>query len=137
MDTNFMKNFKDITESAIEASKDLETINSSMIEKFAETNMQLATSLIEAGTAVADGLSETKEMPDVVSIQTGFLAKYNESIFDAAKSTATIMNNARSEYQGWFEKGIEGLKSSTELETFYPFTTEKTKKTTKKAAKTA
>ena len=62
MDTNFMKNFKELTDSAIEASKDLETINSSMIEKFAETNMQLATSLIEAGTAVADGLSETKEI---------------------------------------------------------------------------
>ncbi len=135
MDTNFMKNFKNMADSAIEASKNLETINTSVIEKFAETNMQLATSLIEAGTAAADGLSDTKEIPDVISIQTGFLSKYNESVFDAAKSTASIMNSARTEYQGWFERGIEDMKSSTEIDSLFPFPAEKAKKSAKKTAK--
>ena len=73
-----------------------------------------------------------KEMPDIISIQTGLLAKYNESMFDAAKSTAAIFNNARSEYQGWFEKGIEDIKSSTEIDNFYPFPADKIKKTARK-----
>ena len=60
METNFIKNFKNVTDSAVEASKNLEIINTSVIEKFAETNMRLATSLIEAGTAAADELSDTK-----------------------------------------------------------------------------
>ncbi|OUU75074.1 MAG: hypothetical protein CBC29_05335 [Methylococcaceae bacterium TMED69] len=135
MDTNFMKNFKNMADSAIEASKNLETINTSVIEKFAETNMQLATSIIEAGTAAADGLSDTKEIPDVISIQTGFLSKYNESVFDAAKSTASIMNSARTEYQGWFERGIVDMKSSTEIDSLFPFPADKVKKTAKKTAK--
>ena len=104
MDTNFMKNFKNLADSAIESSKNLENINTSVIEKFAETNMQLATSLIEAGTAAADELSDTKEIPDVISIQTGFLSKYNETMFDAAKSTATIFNNARSSTNSGLKK---------------------------------
>ncbi len=137
METNFIKNIKNMTDSAVEASKNLENINTSVIEKFAETNMQLATSLIEAGTAVADELSDTKEIPDVVSIQTGFLSKYNETMFDAAKSTANIFNSARSEYQQWFEKGIEDMKSSTEINSLFPFATDKVKKSTKKASKTS
>ena len=69
-----LKNFKNVTDSAIEASKNLEIINTSVIEKLAETNMQLATSLIEVGTAAADELSDTKEIPDVISIQTDFFS---------------------------------------------------------------
>lgn len=130
-----MKNFKTMTDSAIEASKNLESINTSVIEKFAETNMQLATSLIEASTAAADGLSDTKEIPDVISIQTGFMSKYNESMFDAAKSTASIMNSARTEYQGWFEKGIEEIKNSTEMDSLFPFPNDKIKKAAKKTSK--
>lgn len=137
MDTNFIKNFKNLTDSAMESSKTLESINTALIEKCAEANMQLATSLVEAGTAAADGLSDTKEMPDIISIQTGLLAKYNESMFDAAKSTAAIFNNARSEYQGWFEKGIEDIKSSTEIDNFYPFPADKIKKTARKTTRSA
>ena len=137
METNFIKNFKNMTDSAVEASKNLEIINTSVIEKFAETNMQLATSLIEAGTAAADELSDTKEIPDVISIQTGFLSKYNETMFDAAKSTATIFNNARSEYQQWFEKGMEDIKSSSEIDSLFPFPAEKVKKAAKKSSKTS
>ena len=81
-----MKNFKNVTDSAIESSKNLENINTSVIEKFAETNMRLATSLIEAGTAAADELSDTKEIPDVISIQTGFFSKYNETMFSMLQS---------------------------------------------------
>ncbi len=121
----------------MESSKTLESINTALIEKCAEANMQLATSLVEAGTAAADGLSDTKEMPDIISIQTGLLAKYNESMFDAAKSTAAIFNNARSEYQGWFEKGIEDIKSSTEIDNFYPFPADKIKKTARKTTRSA
>lgn len=135
MDTNFMKNFKNMANSAIESSKNLEDINTSVIEKFAETNMQLATSLMEAGTAAADGLTDSKEIPDVISIQTGFLSKYNESVFDAAKSTASIINDARTQYQGWFERGIEEMKNSTEIDSIFPFPTDKTKKSTRKATK--
>ena len=137
MDTNFIKNFKNLTDSAMESSKTLESINTALIEKCVEANMQLATSLVEAGTAAADGLSDTKEMPDIISIQTGLLAKYNESMFDAAKSTAAIFNNARSEYQGWFEKGIEDIKSSTEIDNFYPFPADKIKKTARKTTRSA
>lgn len=137
MDTNFIKNFKNMTDSAVEASKSLEIINTSVIEKFAETNMQLATSLIEAGTAAADELTDTKEIPEVISVQTGFLSKYNETMFDAAKSTATIFNNARSEYQQWFEKGIEDMKSSSEIDSLFPFPADKIKKAAKRPSKTS
>ena len=136
METNFMKNFKNLADSAVEASKNLENINTSVIEKFAETNMQLATSLIEAGTAAADGLSETKEIPDVFSIQTGLLSRYNESMVNAAKSTASIMNSARTEYQEWFEKGFENFKNSAEIDSPFPFPVDKVKKTPKRTSKT-
>ncbi len=115
MDNKLMENWQDYGKNAMAAAKELEVINTQVIEKITGKQMELANAAFEAGTKYLSSLGEIKGPQDLLAEQTKLAAQFNEKIMEAARTTADILTETREAYQAWMEKGLKAVGGSTEL----------------------
>lgn len=131
MDNKLMDTWQDYTKNALTSAKELEVINSQVIEKLTAKHMELANAAFEAGTKYVSTLSEVKGYQDLVAEQTKLATEFNEKLIDAARTTADILTESREAYQAWLEKGFKAVSAGGEFTLPALFTP---KKPVKKAA---
>ena len=115
MDNKLMENWQDYGKNAMAAAKELEVINTQVIEKITGKQMELANAAFEAGTKYLSSLGEIKGPQDLLAEQTKLAAQFNETIMEAARTTADILTETREAYQAWMEKGLKAVSGSSEL----------------------
>ena len=115
MDNKFIGNWQDYGKNAMAAAKELEAINTQIIEKITGKQMELANAAFEAGTKYVSSLGEIKSVQDLFSEQTKLATEFNEKMLEAARSTADILTETREAYQAWMEKGLKAVSGNTEL----------------------
>ncbi len=130
MENKFIENWQEYGKNAIEAAKELEAINTQVIEKITGKQMELANAAFEASTKYVSSLGEVKGVQDLFSEQTKLATEFNEKILEAARTTADILTETREAYQAWIEKGLKAVSGNAEfaMPNFFPL------KVTKKAA---
>lgn len=109
MDNAFIDNWQDYSKNAVAAAKELETINTQVIEKLTGKQMELANAAFETSTRYMSSLSEVKGYQEIVSEQAKLAAEFNEKLIDTARSTADIMTESRELYQAWVEKNMKAV----------------------------
>lgn len=115
MDNKFIENWQEYGKNALEAAKELETINTQVIEKLTGKQMELANAAFEASTKLFSSLGEVKGYQDLLSEQSKFATEFNEKLIDAARTTADILTESREAYQAWIEKGLKAVTANSEL----------------------
>lgn len=130
MDNKFIENWQEYGKNAIESAKELEAINTQVIEKITGKQMELANAAFEVSTKYVSSLSEVKGVQDLISEQTKLATEFNEKILEAARSTADILTETREAYQAWIEKGLKAVSGNADftIPNFFPI------KAAKKAA---
>lgn len=115
MDNAFIDNWQDYSKNAVVAAKELETINTQVIEKLTGKQMELANAAFETSTRYMSSLSEVKGYQEIVSEQAKLAAEFNEKLIDAARSTADIMTESRDLYQAWVEKNMKAVTGGVDF----------------------
>jgi len=131
MDNKLIETWQDYTKNALTSAKELEVINSQVIEKLTAKHMEMANAAFETGTKYVSTLSEIKGYQELVAEQTKLATEFNEKLIDAARTTADILTESREAYQAWLEKGFKAVTAGSELTLPSLFTP---KKPVKKAA---
>ncbi|MGE0860136.1 MAG: phasin family protein [Gammaproteobacteria bacterium] len=115
MENKFIENWQEYGKTALESAKELETINTQVIEKITGKQMELANAAFEASTKLFSSLGEVKGYQDLLSEQTKLATEFNEKLLEAARSTADILTESREAYQAWLEKGLKSVTSNSEV----------------------
>ena len=115
MENKFIENWQEYGKNAIEAAKELEAINTQVIEKITGKQMELANAAFEASTKYVSTLGEVKGVQDLFSEQTKLATEFNEKVLEAARTTADILTETREAYQAWLEKGLKAVSGNAEL----------------------
>ncbi len=130
MENKFIENWQEYGKNAIEAAKELEAINTQVIEKLTGKQMELANAAFEASTKYVSSLGEVKGVQELFSEQTKLATELNEKVLEAARTTADILTETREAYQAWLEKGFKAVSGNADftIPSFFPL------KAAKKAA---
>ena len=122
MENKFFENWQEYGKNAMEAAKELEAINTQVIEKITGKQMELANAAFEASTKYVSSLGEVKGVQDLFSEQTKLATEFNEKVLEAARTTADLLTEAREAYQAWLEKGLKAVTGNTEfaMPNFFP-----------------
>lgn len=132
MDNKLMESWQEYSQSALSAAKELEVINTQVLEKLTSKQMELANSVFETGTRYASSLSEVKGYQEFAAAQTKVAAEFYESMTETARGSADIISEAREAYQSWFENGLKTITKNADFS--MPGFAPAAKKTAKKAA---
>ena len=130
MENKFIENWQEYGKNAIEAAKELEAINTQVIEKLTGKQMELANAAFEVSTKYVSSLGEVKGVQELFSEQTKLATELNEKVLEAARTTADILTETREAYQAWIEKGFKAVSGNADftIPSFFPL------KAAKKAA---
>jgi phasin family protein len=130
MENKLMENWQEYGKNAVEAAKELEAINTQVIEKITGKQMELANAAFETSTKFVSSLGDVKGVQDLFTEQTKLATEFNEKMLEAARTTADILTETREAYQAWLEKGFKAISGNTEfaMPNFFPL------KAVKKAA---
>ena len=101
----FGKNFTD-------SAKELEAINTKILEKISQKQMDLMNSAVETSSKFAGLVGETKDYQELVGEQTKIATEYSEKLVTAARETFEILAESQKEYQAWFEAGVKTASES-------------------------
>ncbi len=121
MGNKYAENWQEYNKSALAAAKELETINTAVIEKLTAKQLELANVAFETGTKSVKTASESKGPQNFVVEQTKLSREFNEKLIESARATADIISESREAYQGWLEKSLEAISANVQM--FVPNTT--------------
>ena len=113
VENTFTDKWTSFTKDAINASKELEDINSKVLDKVTESQIRVSSALFEANTDFLENLGATKKYPDFLTTSNKLLNSYSEE---------------------WVKKGIEKSVSAEFLNTPTPFRNNTSKTNTPKKA---
>ena len=115
MDNNLLEQWQKLGRSGLEASRELEAINTDVMQKLTGAQMELANATFELGSRYMAGLGDAEGYQDALAEQTKLLSEYNEKLIETARATADAVSEAREAYQGWMEKSIQNLGGLSEF----------------------
>ena len=131
MDNKMIENWQEYSKSAMASAKELEAINTRVVEQLTAKQMEIANAMFETSTRYVSTVTEVKGYQELLAEQTRITTDFNETMIDAARATADILNESRDAYQAWMEKSFQAASAGAEFK--IPGLTP-AKKTAKKAA---
>ncbi len=118
MENTFTNKWSSLAEDALKASKELEEINTKILDKVTENQINLSNAFLEANTNYFENLSESKKYPDLVAHHKQLLNNYSEVFLNATTNAGELATTVKAEYEEWIKRGIE---KSTGSELFSNF----------------
>ena len=115
MENKFIENWQEYGKNAIEAAKELESINTKVVEKITGKQMELANAVFEVSTKYVGVLSDLKGYQGLFAEQSKLASEFNEKLIETTRDTANIIAETREAYQAWFEKGLKAMTANSEL----------------------
>jgi len=107
MENKFIENWQQYSKSALAAAKELEVLNTQMVEKLTGKQMELANAAFETSTRYLNSMTEIKGYQDLLAEQTKLATEFNEKLIENARGTADILSESREAYQAWMEKSVK------------------------------
>lgn len=102
-----LSNFNQYGQSAIDSTKELVEINSRLLTKVLENQIQIANSIIEKSTPEIDAASAIKDPKKIIEAQSSMVQEYTGFLKEQAETSAKVFQAAGEELKTWFEKGLK------------------------------
>ncbi len=108
MQNEYLKSFDDYSKSAISAGKELIDINSRIMNKVLETQVNLANLVVEGGEKQLDvnSTAADSDPQEFLTKQTALLEEMAAKLGEIAENNAKFAQDAQEELKGWVEAGI-------------------------------
>lgn len=132
MDAKLFEDWNTYSQTKMAAAKQLETLNTQLVEKLTSKQMEFANAAFEAGSRYTSMLVESKDFQSFAAVQTQATSEFGESLMESARSSANILSGAQAEYQAWFDKSLSAFTNGVDL--VVPGVKSAAKKPSKKAA---
>lgn len=101
MQNVFVEQWQDLGKNALEATKELEAISTSLISKLTEIQMQVLSTALETNVKNINLISGTRDPKELFATLSKLTTEYNEKLFSNAKKTSDILEEARGELAEW------------------------------------
>ena len=117
MENQYLDQFNLFNNTAFEAAKELEAINTKLFEKLTQKNMDLFNSTIEANNKFVALFGEARGVQDLVTEQIKVTGEYNGKVITTIKEAARVVADSKDDYQAWFEGGIKAVSETAAVAT--------------------
>jgi hypothetical protein len=107
MDNTFFTQWESLTKSALESGKELEALNTRLVEQVTRKQMELLTGAIEIGNQWLGSFGENKALPELLATQTRLASDYGQKLMTASRDTGDLFVASRDDYKAWFEKTLK------------------------------
>ncbi len=114
MENNYFGQFGIFSKAAAESAKELETINTKLIEQLAVKNIDLFNSALEMSSQFGSLVGEAKGAQELVSEQLKLTSEYNGKVITTIKAATEIVVKSKDDYQGWFEGGLQAVTDTAQ-----------------------
>ena len=101
----FTAQWDSYTQSALASGKALEALNLKLVEDLGKHHSAFVTSAMELTTRWANGLTDIKALPELVSAQGKLASELGAHWLSLARETAAVLNESRDGYKTWLESG--------------------------------
>jgi len=95
------------------ALKELGEINSSVVTRMVQTQMDMMNTYIEATTEHMEKVKAAKSADDLMTAQMQLFTELQEKMKSNTMNSLTIMNETKSAMQGWTEKTLEKVAAQS------------------------
>ena len=112
MQNEYFEQLTNTGKTSFETFQALGTINSKVMQKLAELQLNFASLNIESGIEQAKLLTSTTNYKDLLSAESDFADEYSNKALSIARQAAGILTQSRDEIIAWFEKGVETANKS-------------------------
>lgn len=112
MELNYATYWQDMTQSAMDAAKELEVINTDLMQGLTGAQMELANAAFESGARYMTAISEAQDYQQIVAEQGKAYAEFNETLLASVRSSAEAFGSARDAYQSWFENSLRAIPNA-------------------------
>lgn len=111
MQTKYIDTLQYFGKDAMQAAKELETINTNAFKKFVEQQFASFNVYADAGVRQMKLMSEAKAYPDLVAGHVQIVSETVDKVLDNARKSVDIVNDVREEYSTWFENKAKTAES--------------------------
>ena len=118
MENTFANKWSSLADDALKASKELEEINTKILDKVTENQINMSNAFLEANTNYFESLAESKKYPDLVAHHKQLLNNYSEVFSNATTNAGELVTTVKAEYEEWIKRGIENSTSNELFSTF-------------------
>ena len=106
MQAQFNK-INDASQKAMEAMQQLSEINFSLVSTLAQQQMDAVSAYLESGTKHLKSLSEVKDMPGLLSVNTKLAEDMTKKAVSNASVAMDLLSDAKAQWGSWAEKNLE------------------------------
>ena len=109
MENNPFGQFDTVSKAAADSAKELETINTKLLEKLTQKNMDLFNSTVDLNNKFFSMFGNVKGMQELIAEQMQLSSEYNEKLMATMQETGEIAMESQGDYQSWIESGFKSL----------------------------
>jgi len=107
MQLDFVNTVNDFGKSAFDSMRALGEINGKLAEKMLAQQLDVANLCVEGGMAQVKVAQDSKDVKDYLTRQSSLVEEYAGKFLALAKSQASLVREAGSEYQAWLDVGLK------------------------------
>jgi phasin family protein len=112
MQKEFAASIEQMNKTSVDAMKRLGEIQLRSMERFAEQQLAITSSVLDQGVKQMRTLADTKDVSSVLESQTAYFTDLNAQAMDNAKATADILATTKSELTEWVEAGVKAASET-------------------------
>lgn len=101
-----LQKWAELNQSSMEAIKELGDINTRMMTRLTQRQIDMMNLYMESSAKQMEVLSNAKNPQDIMGSQSQLYTEMNEKLMDNARQTLEVLMDAKSELSGWAEKGM-------------------------------
>jgi phasin family protein len=91
------------TRTALDAAKELGELNTRLLERISQQQIELAQASVDVGVKGVQLVSEPRPYKDLVAGQTALAGEYSERVLKIARKGNELAADLRDEYAAWIE----------------------------------
>jgi phasin family protein len=103
MSAEIFEQWNKIARTGLEAIKELGELNTRLLERASQQQLELAQASIDASVKGAQLASESRSYKEFVSAQTALATEYGERVLTTVRKGSEAAAELRDEYSAWFE----------------------------------
>ena len=109
MENNPFGKFETVSKVAADSAKELESINTKLLEKLTQKNMDLFNSTMDLNNKLISTLGNVKGVQELVTEQLQLSTEYNGKVMATLQEAGEIVAASPSDYQSWIESGLKAF----------------------------
>ena len=104
---DLMQQWADANQSMMESIKQLGEINTSVMSKLTERQMEAVNTYMDSVNKQLESMKDVKNVQEVMNAQASLAQEFSEQMLSNARQTMDVLMETRTDLNSWLEQGIE------------------------------